>query len=110
MWQFLNFLPLPQGHGSLRPTSLPAIADRLDLASAFRSVDGRLLVAAVIMALGGGESCTALLSVHVEPTKPSSSSSMRKIMSVTRSPSESHICSKIRMPSRLYSTFGSTWA
>lgn len=42
--------------------------------------------------------------------KSSFNCSTRKTMSVTWSPTLSHIVSKVRMPSRRYSTFGSIWA
>ena len=47
---------------------------------------------------------------QVEPTKPSSSCSILNTRSVARSPIEVHMVSNIRIPSRLYSTFGSIWA
>src|SRR5262249_25443024 len=109
MHQFLNFLPLPHGQGSLRPT----FSDRLRIGSIFCS-PWLLSMADCCcwpIAVGGGASSwTAAVSFHVEPTKLSSSCSMRKIRSVTRSPMLVHMVSKVCIPSRLYSTLGSIWA
>ncbi len=86
MWQFLNFLPLPQGQGSLRPTR----SSRLRIGSSFLiglgAVDRGLLLAGDLAGVPGACSWMASLSTQVEPTKSSSSCSMRKIRSVTRSP------------------------
>ncbi len=88
MQQFLNFLPLPQGQGSLRPTRCCGCGSARSCWSACGAVDRRLLL------LGDLAGRRALLRESprsrptCEPTKPSSSCSMRKIRSVTRSPTD----------------------
>ncbi len=76
MWQFLNFLPLPQGQGSLRPTRWP----RLRIGSSGRSPCWLAPMAAcccwAISLCVGISSWMAALSTQVEPTKSSSSCSM----------------------------------
>ena len=82
--QFLYFFPLPQGHGALRGT----FSSRLRIGSIFcgrlRAVDRRLLLLAhARRCAGGASSWIAADSVHVLPTKFSSSCSILKIRSVT---------------------------
>ena len=54
MWQFLNFLPLPQGQGSLRPTRSSRLRIGSGLRSACGAFDGGLLLARRCSLVGRG--------------------------------------------------------
>src|SRR5579872_4250515 len=90
MWQFLNFFPLPQGQGSLRPTRSP----RLRIGSIGLSSGGwpppppepsvgPASGSEPPLSVGGGDSCVVEVIRHSEPTKPGLSRSSRKIEPVT---------------------------
>src|SRR5207247_10283357 len=104
--QFLYFLPLPQGQGSLRPTRLP----RLRIGSGLASASAPALVCCWLRwnssVAPGASACVALVSTHVDPTNSSLSCSILKIRLVAWSPTVLLICSKCFIPSRLDSTFG----
>ena len=109
MWQFLYFLPLPHGHGSLRPTW----SSRLRIGSVFFGASLAFVDHAVLARRPErAEPCRLSWLIGKADHGPgsSSSSSMRKTVSVILSSTPSHIASNSFMPSRLYSVLGSTWA
>jgi hypothetical protein len=82
MQHCLYFLPLPQGHGSLRPTRGPT----LRIGSSFCSASVPAIAACCwrsISLAGFASYLMACDSTQVLPTKPSSSCSILKIKSVT---------------------------
>src|SRR5208283_2150160 len=109
--QFLYFLPLLHGQGSLRPT----LSLRLRIGSGFLSPCWLPAMAAscwlrMLSADGlGADSCTVVCMAQSDSWK-SISSSRRNRESVTLSCTPSHMVSNSFMPWRLYSVFGSTWA
>src|SRR6478672_9036277 len=113
MQQFLYFLPLPQGQGSLRPT----FAVRLRIGSFGLALCWLLAMACCCSARmpwegmgAGADSWTVAPICQRASANDSAASSMRKTRSVTFPWTLSHMESNIRMPWRLYSVFGSTWA
>src|SRR5262249_3459839 len=105
--QFLYFLPLPHGHGSLRPTRGPA--ERRIGSFFFPSAPLVTMSSCCVLGRRGAVSCCVALIVPIASWQPSAPS-MRKIASVTRFSTPSFIASNSRIPCRLYSVFGSTWA
>src|SRR5262249_32188008 len=114
MWQFLYFLPLPQGQGSLRPTFWPPL--RIGSGFFFSPPVFVCLSAAAPCACRAcvaeiAAACVARAPAHSAACASSSPiSSMRKTASVVRSRTPSHILSNSFIPSRLYTIFGSSWA
>ena len=102
MWQFLNFFPLPQGHGSLQPTFGGGCGSA-------RSFD-RHSPTSRSLSDSGGRSRSSRGPLREPLGLPSRSSlrkfwsscSMRKIKSVTRSPMLVHMTSKVSYPRVLF--------
>ena len=110
MQQFLYFLPLPQGQGSLRPT----FCSRLRIGSSFLSASVPAMAACCWWAISLAGGASSLIAAVFDPRAADEAlvellhleDQIGHVVADARPTS----CRTARMPSRLYSTLGSTWA
>src|SRR5262249_45846777 len=102
MQQFLYFLPLPHGHGSLRPTLSILLRSGWTFFPSPRAFVCWARTSSAAARARGASAWVAALISQTDSWKLSSSSSL-KTASVTFSATPSHIVSNSFMPCRLYS-------